>query len=174
MRSATRSCDYVPMQTESDTVALLRALSEHDVRFIVVGMTAGVLQGAPAVTFDLDILYAPEADNLDNLLSALLQLDARFRGDPRRIAPNISHLESKGHKLLETKHGDLDVLGTVDDVVEYDELYPHTVEISEEGLSIRVVELSRLIEIKRRAGRDKDLAVLPLLESTLARIRKQD
>ena len=34
------------------------------------------------------------------------------------------------------------------------------------GLTIRVLELSALIEVKRRAGRAKDLAVLPLLEAT--------
>jgi hypothetical protein len=38
-------------------------------------------------------------------------------------------------------------------------------------MRFRVLELERLIEVKRLAGRPKDLAVLPLLEATLARTR---
>jgi hypothetical protein len=34
-------------------------LVRHDVGFIIVGMTMGVLHGAPAVTVDFDILYSP-------------------------------------------------------------------------------------------------------------------
>jgi hypothetical protein len=43
------------MKKPSDTAALLRVLTRHEIRFIIVGMAAGVLQGAPAVTFDLDM-----------------------------------------------------------------------------------------------------------------------
>jgi hypothetical protein len=37
-----------------------------------------------------------------------------------------------------------------------------------EGLSLRILRLEKLIEIKRAAGRAKDRAALPLLEETLA------
>jgi hypothetical protein len=43
-----------------------------------------------------------------------------------------------------------------------------------EGLSILVLELPKLIELKRNAGRPKDLAVLPVLEATLELTRKRD
>jgi hypothetical protein len=43
-----------------------------------------------------------------------------------------------------------------------------------EGLSCRVVSLERLIGIKSRAGRPKDLAPLPALRATLDEIRKQE
>jgi hypothetical protein len=38
-------------------------------------------------------------------------------------------------------------------------------------MRVRVLGLERLIVVKERAGRDKDRAVLPLLRSTLARVR---
>jgi hypothetical protein len=38
-------------------------LVAHDVEFIVVGGVAAVLQGAPVVTFDLDILHRRTPEN---------------------------------------------------------------------------------------------------------------
>ena len=84
---------------------LVSVLVRHDVRFIIVGGMAGALQGAPVNTLDLDIVYARDAENVERLLRALKSVDARFRDDPRRLEPNESHLLSKGHKLLTTRHG---------------------------------------------------------------------
>jgi len=160
------------MRRATETLELLRVLARHDVDFIVVGMTAGVLQGAPAVTLDLDVVYSLNPENIDRLLAALNEIDAHFRNDDRRIPPNRSHLESRGHKLLETTFGDLDVLATIDDDVSYDALVPDTVSLTVAELSIRVLSLVRLIAVKERAGRPKDLAVLPLLRSTLELSRR--
>ena len=157
------------MRRATDSLALLRVLHRHGVDFIVVGMTAAVLQGAPAVTLDLDLVYSLVPENLDRLRRALDELDARFRHDDRRIPPNRSHLESYGLKLLETTFGDLDVSGAIDDGVVHDALLPDTIVLSISELSVRVLALRRLIEVKERAGRPKDLAVLPLLRSTLER-----
>jgi hypothetical protein len=58
--------------------ALLEVLARHQVDFIVVGGVAGVLQGAPLLTRDLDIVYRLADEKLtrpkDRL--ALLQLRA--------------------------------------------------------------------------------------------------
>ena len=78
-----------------------------------------------------------------------------------------------GHQLLETANGDLDCLGSIDDGKSYDELIASTVPIKLSGdLTIRVLDLATLIEIKKRAGRPKDLAALPHLEATLRESRK--
>lgn len=153
----------------TDTLLLLRALHRHGVEFIVVGMTAAVLQGTPAVTLDLDLVYSLDPGNVDRLLRALEELGARFRHDDRRIPPDRSHLESRGHKLLETRSGDLDILGALDDGAVHGELLPDTIVLDVAGMPVRVLGLRRLIEVKERAGRPKDLAVLPLLRSTLER-----
>jgi hypothetical protein len=149
---------------------VIELLTRHGVEFIVVGMTAGVLQGAPAVTFDLDILYSRAETNVTRLMSALAELDAVFRGDARRLRPGLSHLRSAGHKLLMTKLGIVDMLGALGDS-SFEDLLGHTVSLKVEELTVRVLSLGKLIEVKRLAGRPKDLAVLPLLEATLARAR---
>lgn len=137
---------------------------------MVVGMTAGVLQGAPAVTFDLDILYSLDAHNLPRLLDALLELESVFRGDERRLTPNLSHLQSRGHKLLMTKFGIVDVLGSLGEY-DYRDLESDAPALALGPMSVRVLSLERLIEVKQKAGREKDMAVLPLLRATLARKR---
>jgi hypothetical protein len=156
----------MPAATRSFEV--IEVLTQHQVDFIVVGMTAAVLQGAPAVTFDLDILYSRSPDNIERTLAALSELEAVFRGDDRRIAPNESHLQSRGHKLLMTKFGIVDVLGSLGER-DYAELLEDTLALDVADMVVRVLSLERLIEVKTEAGREKDLAVLPLLRATLAR-----
>jgi hypothetical protein len=100
---------------------LVSVLVRHDVRFIIVGGMAGALQGAPVNTLDLDIVYARDPENVERLLRALKSVDARFRDDARHLEPNESHLLSKGHKLLITSHGHLDVLGAIEEDSGYEE-----------------------------------------------------
>jgi hypothetical protein len=153
---------------------ILTLLVDHEVEFIVVGMTAGVLHGAPVTTIDLDIVHRRTAPNVGRLLLALTRLEARYRHDPRRLQPTESHLLSEGHQLLTTRLGDLDCLGTIDDGRGYDDLLAGTVELKlEDGRTIRVLSLPALIEAKERAGRPKDLAVLPLLRATLDETRRR-
>jgi hypothetical protein len=157
----------------SDTPGLLEVLGRHGVECIVVGVTAGVLQGAPVVTFDLDVVYRRTEPNLTRLLGALEELEAVFRNTPgRRIAPGRTHLASSGHKLLSTRLGPLDVLGSLDEATGFDELLPHSVIVRVGERDVRVLGLERLIEEKMRVGRPKDLAALPVLRATLALVRK--
>src|SRR5678815_1434428 len=152
----------------------LRVLVRHEVEFIVVGMAAGVLQGVPLTTLDVDIVHKRTTLNVARLLSALAELRAIYRGDPRNLSPAESHLMGPGHQLLTTTFGDLDCLGSVDDGKSYDDLAAYTTELAiGDGARVRVLELSVLIDVKRRAGRPKDLAVIPYLEATLDEIRNK-
>jgi hypothetical protein len=161
------------MREPTRTYELIELLCRHRVEFIVVGMTSAVLQGAPALTFDLDIVYARDDDNVTRLLQVLGEIGALFRNDPRKLAPNRSHVASPGHKLLETKLGHFDVLGSLDEGVGYEQLLPDTTVLDIQGLSVRVLTLERLIAEKERAGREKDKAVLPLLRATSRRSRER-
>jgi hypothetical protein len=137
-------------------------------------MTAAVLQGAPAITFDLDIVYARTPANIARLQAALNEIVSFFRTDPdRRIQPNESHLASPGHKLLMTNLGQFDVLGELGEGETYEALLADTVVIDVGEMHVRALGLERLIGAKERANREKDRAVLPLLRSTLARIRRR-
>ena len=147
---------------------VLRRLAANEVEFIVVGMLAGVLRGAPVLTVDLDLVHRRSAENVARLLRVLEGLDATYRHDTRRLRPRASHLMSPGHQLLATTHGDLDCLGTVGEGQAYEDLLGRAPELSlGEGLSVHVIDLPTLIELKQKAGRPKDLAALPVLRATL-------
>ena len=141
---------------------VLRRLAANDVEFIVVGMVAGVLRGVPLLTADLDLVHRRSAPNVSRLLDVLAGLDAIYRHDPRRLRPGESHLMSPGHQLLVTTHGDLDCLGTVGDGQTYEDLLDRAPELHlGEGMSVRVIDLPTLIELKEKAGRPKDSPLSP-------------
>jgi hypothetical protein len=149
---------------------VLRRLAAGEVEFIVVVM-AGVLRGAPVLTTDLDLVHRRTAGNVARLLRVLERLDATYRHDPRRLRPGESHLMGPGHQLLTTTHGDLDCLGSVGEGQTYEDLLDRApaLEVGE-GLSVRVLDLPTLIELKEKAGWPKDFAVLPVPRATLAEV----
>ena len=160
--------------TTSDFLEILRTLSEYKVDFIVVGGVCAVLHGAPMTTFDLDVVHSRSAGNIERLLSALHTLDAYYRDRPgQRLQPKLSHLASPGHQLLLTRFGPLDILGTIGNRLSYSDLITGTVKLQLDDLELRMLTLESLIDTKRAASRDKDKAVLALLNQTLKEKRKQ-
>jgi hypothetical protein len=152
-----------------DFLALLRALLEHKVDFIVVGGVCGVLHGAPLSTFDLDIVHSRAAGNLERLMKTLEALGARYRTPGHeKVKPSRSHLSSPGHQLLMTTAGPLDLLGTIGKGHAYDDLIAETVELDlGAALRVRVLELPALIRVKEETAQEKDRAQLALLRRTL-------
>lgn len=158
----------------ADPVEILSRLAAGQVDFIVVGMAAGILRGAPLATADLDIVHRRHPENVSRLLLVLGDLEAVYRHDPRQLRPGESHLVSPGHQLLATRHGDLDCLGTIGDGRTYEDLLARAPELElRPGLVLRVIDLPTLIELKEKAGRPKDLAALPVLRATLAETLKR-
>lgn len=151
-----------------DFLEILQVLDEHDVDFIVVGALSAVLQGAPIMTMDLDIVHDRSPANVERLAEALDQLEARFRGHPdQKLRPETSHLESEGHQLLTTRYGPLDVLGTIEGGRGYDALIEQTTRFSTDELSVSVLRLETYVELKEQSDRETDRARLPTLRRTL-------
>lgn len=160
---------------EFDPVAMLRVLSDHEVEFVVVGGVAARLRGAPLLTQDVDVTPAMTDANLEKLVSALEELDSRLRTKPEpegvRFPFDPELLKSSTVWTLVTSHGDLDLVispaGT--------EGYPDVIRDADEilvavdpDLKVMVASLIDVIRSKQAAGREKDLAALPLLRKTLA------
>ena len=153
----------------ADTPALLGKLVDAGVEFIVVGGVAGIFQGAPITTSDLDIVHRRTPENVARLMGVMHELDAIMRYDfaRRHLPPTAEMLMGLGQLNLSTSLGPIDPLGQIDDGKGYEELLEHSFVVVDEGLAIRILDLPTLIEVKTRAGRPKDRLVLPLLVSTL-------
>ena len=148
---------------------ILKVLTRHRVDFIIVGGVSAVLHGAPVTTFDLAVVHARDHENVTRLLSALEALEAVYRARPeRQLRPGEAHLASPGHQLLLTKFGPLDVLGMIGKSRTWEDLLgsTRTMEI-EPGVTVRVLDLETLIEVKEELGFPKDTAVLPVLRQAL-------
>lgn len=146
----------------------LETLARHGVEFVVVGGVAAVLNGAPISTLDLDLVHARTSENLDRLLAALGEIDARYRDlSGRVIRPERSALAGDGHHLLVTSCGPIDVLGQIGNGLRYEDLLAETVERALGVHRIHVLDLPAVIRTKEQIGRDKDRAVLAVLRRTL-------
>lgn len=150
---------------------LLEKLAASDVEFIVVGMLAAVVQGAPVTTHDVDIVHRRTPENVARLVDLLVnEFDARYRERSERVLrPTIEILAGSGHSLLSTNLGPLDVLGAIEGGRDYDALLPLSRQIDLSGHLIRVLGLEAIIELKRGSTRVKDQLVVPVLEETLRR-----
>jgi len=154
---------------ERRLTALVRALHDAGIEFLVVGGLAAVLNGVPVNTFDVDVVHRRTPENIDRLLPLLDSLDAVYRIQPeRRLRPVRSALLSTGHQNLLTVYGPLDLLGEIGNGLGYEELVPRSTEILiAEKVLVRILNLETLIEVKEQLNGEKDRAMLPVLRYTL-------
>ncbi len=140
---------------------------------MVVGATAAVLQGAPIVTWDLDIVAEFGADNVARLTTALAALDARYRDPAGRIlTPTAERLASLRLHLLTTRLGDLDILRSIGDGWAYADLIARSPSLQVGALQVPTLDLRAVIAAKEFADRPKDRATLPVLRETLRLIEE--
>ena len=165
------------MPTESkrtDLSALLEELINADIEFILVGGLATVVQGAPLTTIDVDIVHNQSAENISKLMKFLKSIEAiHRRPDEKILEPNERDISGKGHALFTTNLGPLDVLAFIEGDRNYEDLIGHTVEIEFRGHNIHVLNLKKIIEIKRTSNNPKDQQRLPLLEETLRQLENE-
>ena len=151
--------------TAFDPLGCLRVLSDHAVRFVVIGGIAGATHGSPSVTQDLDVCYERSPKNLERLSAALASIHAELRGADDVVPFELSAktLAAGDHFTFITDLGDLDCLGIPAGTLGYDDLMKCAVDVDLDGLVVAVASIDDLIRMKRAAGRPRDLAELEIL-----------
>ncbi len=151
----------------ADFEGLLRALNDGGAEFVVIGGAAATAHGSARLTLDLDVVYARTPENIARLVAALTPLSPYLRGAPPGL-PFRWDAETVRRGLnftLRTTLGSIDTLGEVTGGGSFAALLPHTVEATLFGVPCRCLKLDKLIEVKRAAGRPKDLEAIAELEA---------
>ena len=152
--------------------AILAALQQHDVQYVLIGGFAAVVHGSPIPTVDVDITPARTAANLERLSAALTELEARIRVEgqaPVPFAHDADSLAAADTWNLTTRHGDLDLAFMPAGTRGYDDLKRDAIQIELRGTTVLIASLADIVRSKDAAGRDKDRRALPVLRELLAR-----
>ena len=157
---------------------ILDRLIEHDVRFVIVGGLAAQAHGSPSLTRDLDVCYARDSANLQNLAAALAELVAVRRGLPPD-SPPMPPLDARTLRAgrlftLSTSAGDFDLPAVPDPGLDYERLRSAAIEATVAGRRVAIASLDDLISMKRAAGRPKDLIELEILGGLREELERTD
>lgn len=142
--------------------AFLRALQSEGVSFMLVGIAAARLQGAPVVTEDIDLWFAEGSER--RIAAAAKQAGVVYV--PAGVAMNPPTFGGRDVRL--------DQVLSMSGLGSFDEELANTSVREVNGIPLRVLDLERIIESKRAANRAKDRAVLPALEAALVALRSRE
>jgi hypothetical protein len=153
----------------TDFAGLLQILSGAKVDFIIVGGFAGTLHGSTVPTRDLDIVYSRDPGNIARLVTALAPLNPYLRGAPPGLPFrwDLDTVKAGLNLTLMTELGALDLLGEIAGGGDFQALRPHAEAVTLFGIECLCLGLQKLIEVKRAAGRARDLQAVADLQVLL-------
>jgi hypothetical protein len=139
-----------------DTESLLRLLRESGADFVVIGASAFPVYGYSRATLDIDLFIRPEKENARRTLKAL--------GDFGYDVSDVTEEELLAKKLLIRQYVvETDIHPFVAGVT-FEQVWEHKVEDFYGDTPVYFASLDDLIEMKRAAGRPRDLEDLKYLE----------
>ncbi len=140
----------------------LKSLQEHKVNFMIVGLSAATLQGAPVVTQDIDLWFENRQD--PNLKRALKSVGAAY---VPQIGLNPPAIAGGAAEMF-------DVVSSMNGLGSFSEELKNTSFIEIKGLKVRILNLDRIIVSKEAANRPKDKLVLPILRDVWATLKSRN
>jgi hypothetical protein len=160
----------------TDIEALLAALHDGGVEFILVGGVAATAHGSARITQGIDVVYARNNENLERIVNTLRPLAPYLRGAPPGLPFEWSAatLRAGLNFTLTTSAGAIDLIAEIAGGGDYAQLASHTVVMTIFGRATQVIDLPWLIHVKRAAGRPKDLEAIAELESLREELDAQE
>lgn len=132
--------------------AFLAELDSRGVRFLVVGMSAALIQGVRGSTEDIDLWFERIADQKIAEAARAVGGFLVARSDP---------------PLLGGVGDRFDVVTTMDGLPSFDAEYANAVDYALGSTSVKVLPLERILVSKRAANREKDRLPIDQIERTL-------
>jgi predicted nucleotidyltransferase len=139
---------------------LFEALNRRGVRYMLVGLSAAVLQGANTGTRDIDIWFEDTSD--PRIGEAVSEANGIWVSGAFGMRPPQIGGDAIGDRV--------DVVAHMHGLGKFEEELANTLEVNVDGIPLRVLKLERIIASKRASGRKKDVAVIPSLEEALAAV----
>jgi hypothetical protein len=140
-----------------DFVDLLRAFSDHKVRFLIVGAYALGIHGRPRATGDLDVWVDPTPENATRVMSALHTFGAPLTAvttDDFSRPGIVFQMGLPPHRI--------DVLTQLSGLT-FDDAWPDRTQAGFGPLTVDVIGLDAFVTNKRATGRAKDLGDIEAL-----------
>ena len=153
------------------TADILRLLGKHGVEFVVVGGYAVVAHGGTLVTQDVDVCCNFSPENLLRIQEALKDHHPVHRITPKRLPLQLTKENCQGLKniYLDTDIGQIDCLGEILGIGDFQEVKKRSFVVDLEGRDIRLLELDALIEAKKALNRPRDQEAVLELEAIRTR-----
>ncbi|MEE8600391.1 nucleotidyl transferase AbiEii/AbiGii toxin family protein [Euzebya tangerina] len=156
-------------------LAIVQALRDADVDFVVVGGVAVVLRGHPRMTVDLDLVARLEQRNLLRALSALedqglvprLPVPAASFADDATRASWVADRNMTVFSLHDPSDPRREVDIFAEEPITWAELSEQADDIVVRATSVPVASVEHLITMKRAAARPQDLADIAALEAAV-------
>lgn len=148
-----------------DLLKAAQLLSAAGVEFIIVGGVAIRGHGGSYVTEDLDICYSRTRDNLKKIADVLAPLNPQPRSfdDDLPFVFDWTTLQHGTNFTFVTSLGDIDLLGEVKGIGNYQDMLSESLEIDLNGYKTKLLSIPALIVAKEAAGREKDRVGLQVL-----------
>ena len=155
---------------------LLARLIEHRVEFVLVGGFAATAYGSTLLTQDVDVCMRFSTDNLMRLQEALADLHPVYRMTPRRLPLRLTPETCRDLKnlYLNTDLGQLDCLGMIQGVGDFEQVREHSIEINLPAGVCRILSLDALIQSKEAMRRPRDRESALQLKAIRDRRRQQE
>ena|SRR5438045_550889 len=146
-----------------DLKRVVETLNRHGVRYVVIGGLAVYLHGGETPTLDVDLAFAQSDENIERLSNALADLGARpKRGQGTSFRLAKTDLVSWLH--LESEAGDIDLIAKPPGAT-FEAIDEEHIEFDLDGVLLRVASPESLIQMKRKAGRPRDMRHVEELEA---------
>ncbi|MCK5225954.1 MAG: nucleotidyltransferase [Planctomycetes bacterium] len=142
----------------NDFFDLIARLAKNEVDFVIVGGFAGVVHGCTYVTQDIDICCDFSVENLLKLQKAVCDLNPVHRMAANRNKLDLTSENCGSYKnlYLDTDIGQLDCLGSISGVGDYEQVKSKSILIDAEGINLRVLNIDALLESKKAMNRPRD------------------
>jgi predicted nucleotidyltransferase len=155
------------MNAEPLLLKVARTFADHRFEAVMVGNAAAALHGAPVTTMDIDFMFRKTSTNLKKLKAIAKDLQA--------VILKPYYPVSDLYRVVNDDQGlQLDLMPRLHGIRSFEGLRSRSTPIDFGGYKLLIASLSDIIASKRAAGRGRDLAVLDVLERTLAETKTSD